>query len=142
LAGLGCKAAMTASQGFFNGATIKQLGPLADGFLVSSSMPPLGKSAAMSLEIEAYHESYGDLTPMAAFSYAAAQIIITALRRVNAISRAPLSAAIASGGTYNTLVGDFRFDAFGDQADPNLYFYTIKRGAWVAAGSVRPVHFL
>lgn len=132
-------ARLTASQGFFELGTITALGPVAEGLMVSSSMPQFGKNAAASMKIQVYGETYGQLTPMAAFAYAAAQIAIAAVRRTEAVSRSPVVQNISRGGTYTTIVGDFRFDAFGDPADPNLYYYVVKNGTWAAAGSKRPV---
>jgi ABC-type branched-subunit amino acid transport system substrate-binding protein len=132
---------LAASQGFFDIVTITSFGKSAEGLLVSTSMPPLNQSASQRLELDTYGEQYGQITPIAAFSYAAAQIAITAIGRIGAVSRAPIIRAIANGGTFPTIVGDFRFDAFGDPADPNLYFYTVKKAAWAYSGSLRPSRF-
>jgi ABC-type branched-subunit amino acid transport system substrate-binding protein len=137
----GYRGRLAASQGFFDIGTISVLGKLAEGLLISTSMPPLENNAAQHLELETFREQYGQITPIAAFSYAAAQIAITVIQRIGAVFRTPIIRALSEGGTIPTIVGDFRFDAFGDPVDPNLYFYTIHNAAWAYTGALRQTRF-
>ncbi|MGH7708495.1 MAG: branched-chain amino acid ABC transporter substrate-binding protein, partial [Vulcanimicrobiaceae bacterium] len=129
---------LIASQGFFDPATIKQLGNDAAGLIASSSMPPLALAPDVFHLAQDYASHYGPLTPIAAFCYAAAQIVIAAARRTGAADRASLGRALQAPLSYQTLVGSFQFQPTGDPLDPNVYFYKVENGAWkyVRAGHV------
>lgn len=82
------------------------------------------------------------MTPLAAFGYAAAWIIITLVRRTAANNRLSLARALNSPVPLDTPVGSFSFAPTGDPLDPQLYFYAVKAGAWEYAYSAKPSAFL
>ncbi|MDQ6926388.1 MAG: branched-chain amino acid ABC transporter substrate-binding protein, partial [Candidatus Eremiobacteraeota bacterium] len=91
------------TQGFFDGQTIKQFPKDAEGLVVSTTVPyyPLAPTALR--DVQEYQSHYGPLTPVAAFGYAAVQLIRAAVRRTNAANRLAMIRAIASGGAYDTV---------------------------------------
>ncbi len=118
------------SQGFFDPLTASQYAKELDGMIVSSSMPPLELAPTVFYIKQSYERKYGGMTPLIAFSYAAAQIVIQASRRVGAASRNALFSAIAAPILYQTIVGQFTFSTTGDPVNPNLYYYTVTNGKW------------
>jgi ABC-type branched-subunit amino acid transport system substrate-binding protein len=91
----------------------------------AASMPDLALAPTAFRILADYQSSYGPLVPVSAFSYAAAQIIISAVRRTGAVARNSLVSSMSLGGNYDTIVGSFTFSPTGDGVDPELYFYTI-----------------
>jgi branched-chain amino acid transport system substrate-binding protein len=116
-----------ASEGFFDGGTL-QLGAAAEGMTISTSMPYLPLAPASIHARTIYEARYGQLTPVAAFGYAAAQIILTAAKRATASTRYQLLNAIAQGTGIDTVVGTFSFSGTGDPITPEIYFYTVRDG--------------
>jgi branched-chain amino acid transport system substrate-binding protein len=130
-----------ASQGFFDAATA-QYGADAEGIVISSSMPPLALAPGAFRQRSAYEERYGAITPLAAFSYAAAQIVISIVRRVNASDRVAVLQQVDFGSTYDTIVGELSFSNTGDPLNPNVYFYSLKNGVWKYESSALPASFI
>ncbi|MBV9271836.1 MAG: ABC transporter substrate-binding protein, partial [Candidatus Eremiobacteraeota bacterium] len=120
----GYKGRFGASEGFYNADTLKLTKDLGDDFIVSTSMPPLDRAPIVVQQLSDLRSRYGGVTPLQAFGYAAAEIVIAASRRTSSNRLAVLS-ALQNGGTYQTLVGSFTFTPTGDPLDPNLYFYKI-----------------
>lgn len=135
------KIAFAASQGFFSGLTTKDYPQAAEGMLVATSIPPMALVPFDKLIVSNFAARYGSFTPVAGFAYAAMQVLIAAARRAGAISRPSLTRALSDGSTYQTIAGDFSFLPFGDQVDPNLFFYTVLKGAWSYLASYRPAPF-
>ena len=138
----GYKGAFYASQGFFDPLTASKYGADAEGLTVSSSMPPLAFAPAVFRLRTDYESKYGQITPLAAFSYAAAQIAIAACRRVGASNRAAAARSLAMPYAYDTMVGTMQFSPTGDPIDPNLYFYTLTGGAFKYARAAHPSTFV
>ena len=113
-----------ASDGFYNVDTLKLAKALGDGFIVSTSMPPLERAPGIISQLTDLRARYGSVNPLQAFGYAAAQIVIAATRRTSP-NRLSVLSALQNGGTYQTLVGNFTFTPTGDPLDPNVYFYNI-----------------
>ena len=130
------------SAGFFDGGLWPSYGALVEGLIVSTSMPPLQiVPSALSIKTQ-YESTYGPMSPIAAFAYAAGQIFITAVRRFNSTSRLMVARAIAQPIAIDTLVGSFTFDAFGDPQDPNVYFYQLQGGSWHYVRAAHPSGYI
>jgi branched-chain amino acid transport system substrate-binding protein len=130
-----------ASQGFFDPASLK-LGPAADGMIVSTSMPflPLAPSTVRwRQEFETHH---GTMDPLAAFGYAAAQLVIAAVTRTNAAGRGATVTALAQGIPIDTMTGTYSFTVFGDPLQPELYYYTLRDGKFTYLKQARPSTFM
>ncbi|TAM61163.1 hypothetical protein EPN52_03335 [bacterium] len=137
----GYKGLFSASQGFWNQTTMEHYAKPAQGLVASTSMPPLALAPQVRFDLDAYQARYGALTPVAAFSYAAAQIVAQAVRNTGGGSRSALRAAIAQGA-FNTIVGTFRFTPQGDPLEPNLFFYELREGRWIYRRAARNTGFL
>jgi ABC-type branched-subunit amino acid transport system substrate-binding protein len=138
----GYKGAFYASQGFFDQQTIAKYGADAEGLTVSSSMPPLALApSAFRFRLD-FESKYGQMSPLSAFSYAAAQIAIAACRRVGAADRAAEARSLALPYAYDTIVGTLQFSPTGDPLDPNLYFYTVTDGKWKYTRAAHPSAFV
>jgi len=118
-----------ASQGFFDPDTAK-LGPAANGMMISTSMPYLPFAPATVRWRQEFEQHNGALDPVAAFGYAAAQLIINTVSRSHATTRFSLISAIAQGVPMDTMVGTYAFNSFGDAIDPQIYYYTLKDGTF------------
>jgi branched-chain amino acid transport system substrate-binding protein len=130
-----------ASQGFFDPG-VAALGADADGMVVSTSMPylPLAPSTVRARQEFELHS--GVMDPFAAFGFAAAQLIISAVTRTNAAGRNSVATAIAQGVPIDTMVGTYSFSPFGDALQPNLYYYTLKGGKFSYAHQAHPSGFM
>ncbi|MDE2572589.1 MAG: branched-chain amino acid ABC transporter substrate-binding protein [bacterium] len=131
----------TASQGFWDQTTAQQYAKEAAGMIASTSMPPLALAPQVRFDVDAYRARYGAMTPVAAFCYAAAQIVSQAVRASGGGDRSALRAAIAHGN-FTTVVGNFRFTAQGDPLEPNLYFYELRGDQWIYRRQARNTGFL
>jgi branched-chain amino acid transport system substrate-binding protein len=116
-----------ASQGFFDSGTLK-IGVAADGMMVSTSMPYLAFAPSTVRYRQEFETHFGTMDPIAAFGYAATQIIISAVNRTNAAGRGATVTAIQQGIPIDTMTGTYSFGAFGDALQPQLYYYTVKDG--------------
>jgi branched-chain amino acid transport system substrate-binding protein len=119
-----------ASQSFFDPATITKYKTEAENLVVSSSMPPLQIAPSVYRIRLDFEQRYGPFTPLSAFSYAAAQIAIAAVRRGGSADRLAVARALNSPMAYDTVIGPLTFGNTGDPQDPNVYFYTVKDGKW------------
>jgi branched-chain amino acid transport system substrate-binding protein len=131
-----------ATQGFFDARTLKDYPKEAEGLVVSSSVPyyPLAPTALR--DVQFYEARYGRLTPLAAYGYAAVQLIRLAARRTGATNRLAMIRAIASGGVFDTVTGSYTFGPSGDVLDPNCYFYRIKDGKFAYERQAHPSGFM
>lgn len=130
------------TQGFFDAQTLKQYAKESEGLVVSTTVPyyPLAPTALR--DVQEYQSHYGALTPVAAFGYAAVQLIRAAVRRTNATNRLALIRAIATGGAYDTVTGSYSFGPTGDVLDPNCYFYRITNGKFAYERQAHPSGFM
>ncbi|MEO6912912.1 MAG: branched-chain amino acid ABC transporter substrate-binding protein [Candidatus Baltobacteraceae bacterium] len=131
-----------ASEGFFTAETTDKYAKDLDKLVVSSSMPPLQRAPSAYQLLGDYERRYGQIDGYSAFGYAAAQIVISASRRVGATSRIGMLEALQGGGSYDTIVGQFSFTFSGDPTDPNLYFYSIEDGKFKFEKAARPTGFV
>lgn len=137
----GFTGAFGASEGFFNVDTLAYADKLGD-IQISSSLPPLDRAPAIFQELSDFRSRYGQIGILAAFGYAAAQVIMLAERRFGATDRLAMLTALRTGGSFNTLVGTLNFSPTGDPIDPNLYFYGIAHGTFKFSKSARPSEFI
>jgi branched-chain amino acid transport system substrate-binding protein len=131
-----------ASQGFFDPAITTTYAAYAEGLTISTSMPPL-QLAPGAFQIKSdYERKYGALTPLAAYCYSAAQIIIAVARRTGANDRVAVERALNESTAFDTLIGTITFANDGDPLDPNAYFYSVKNGAWKYVASANPSSYI
>ncbi|MBV9402382.1 MAG: branched-chain amino acid ABC transporter substrate-binding protein [Candidatus Eremiobacteraeota bacterium] len=138
---IGFKGRFGASQGFYTHDTAQYSAELAGG-LISTSMPPLDRVTSALQYFGDLNSRYGNVTPLVAFGFAAAQIPIAASRRTGSADRLSMIRALSTGGAYDTLVGTFTFSFSGDPVDPNLYFYTLSNGEFRYDGESHPSSIL
>jgi ABC-type branched-subunit amino acid transport system substrate-binding protein len=141
LRGKGYAGPIGASQGFFDAQTLK-LGDAADGLTVSTSMPYLPLAPSTLMNRQEFEQHFGRLDPFAAFGYAAAQVLISAIGRTNAASRNAVVTALAQGVPIDTMVGQYSFTPFGDALQPQLYYYTVRKGAFTYLKQAHPSGFM
>jgi len=116
-----------ASDGFYNADTIATYAKVLDGAYVASSMPPLDRIPTVLQLLTDFEREVGSVTAFSAYGYAAAQLIIAAAQRGSATTRFALLRSLQQGGTFTTLVGQFRFNVSGDPLIPNIYLYTVGK---------------
>ncbi len=142
LAVVGYKNPFYASQGFFDPKTIATYGTSVEGLVISTSTPPLTIAPGAYRIKNDFERRYGPLTPLSAFSYAAAQIVIAIVRRTSASDRIAVERALAIGTPFDTVVGEITFSNDGDPQNPNVYFYKVQDGKWRYIGSAFPSSFV
>lgn len=120
----GYKGKMGACEGFYNGDLIKAYATEFGDGLVSTSFPPLDRIPDANQQFMDFR-SHANITIDSAFAYAAAQVVMSAVRRIGATNRLAAMTALQTPSSYSTLVGEFQFAPTGDPIDPNIYFYTI-----------------
>jgi branched-chain amino acid transport system substrate-binding protein len=116
------------TQGFFDALTVQRFAKEAEGMIVSSNVPYYPLAPTTARDVSDYQAHYGALTPVAAFGYAAVQLIQLAQRRSGATTRLGMIRALATGGSYDTVTGSYTFGATGDVFDPNCFFYVVRDG--------------
>jgi branched-chain amino acid transport system substrate-binding protein len=131
-----------ASQGFFDAATITKYGAAAEGLTISSSMPPLALAPGAFRIKGDFERKYGAMTPLSAFGYAAGQIVVSVVRRTNANDRIAVERALNVSSAFNTVIGSLAFQNDGDPLDANVYFYSVKNGAWKYVASANPSSYI
>jgi len=116
-----------ASDGFYNPGTIDRYERILDGALVASSMPPLDHVPSAVYLLNDFERKVGQITAFSAYAYAATQLVMAAQQRSNATSRFSLLTSMQQGGTFTTLVGQFRFNVSGDPLIPDIYLYSVHK---------------
>jgi branched-chain amino acid transport system substrate-binding protein len=116
------------TQGFFDAITLKEFAKESEGLVVSSLIPYYPMAPSTHQDLQDYQAQFGALTPVAAYGYAAVQLIRNAAMRTNATNRLAMIRAIANGGSYDTITGVYQFAPNGDVLNPNCYFYRITDG--------------
>lgn len=134
--------ALYATQGFFDPRTLSEYGKAAEGLRISTDVPyyPLAPTAVRN--VTEYQQQYGTLTPVAAYGYAAVQLIALAQRRGGAVGRLSLIRALATGGTFETITGIYMFGPDGDAIDPNCYFYAVRNAKFAYDRQAHPSGFM
>lgn len=126
----GYKGKFGGSEGFYNLDSVNRYpGEFKDGY-ISSSFPPLDRAASSSMALTDFR-SRSNITIVSAFGYAAAQVIMSAVRRSGATNRLSAMTALQTpSSAYDTIVGQFLFAPTGDPVDPNLYFYATEKNGF------------
>ncbi|HZV77268.1 MAG TPA: ABC transporter substrate-binding protein [Candidatus Babeliales bacterium] len=114
-----------ASDGFYNTDTIASYAKTLGDAYVASSLPPLDRIPSAMQLVTDFQREVTQITAFSAYGYAAAQLIIAAAQRGNAVSRQALLTSLQEGGTFTTLVGQFAFNISGDPLIPNIFLYTV-----------------
>jgi branched-chain amino acid transport system substrate-binding protein len=117
-----------ATQGFFDAITVQRFPKESEGLIVSTNVPYYPLAPTVAQNVSDYQARYGPLTPVAAFGYAAVQLLQLAQRRTGATTRLGMIRALATGGSYDTVTGSYTFGGSGDVFDPNCYFYAVHDG--------------
>ena len=130
-----------ASQGFYNGAATGKYADAFAGGYISTSFPPLELAPDVANALSDFRARY-PVTALSSFAYAAAQIVIAAVRRTGATNRLSALTALQAHTTYNTIVGPFQFAPTGDPVDPNVYFYTVVDGKFKYVQASHPSAFI
>ncbi len=139
----GYKGAFGLSDGFYDVSTTEQYGEQLRGALVASSFAPLRRVPADFLLLQDLTSSIGDITAFSAYGYAAAQIVMTAVKRNNAMDRtATLQSLVTGGAPYETLTGSYSFDFSGDPIDPNIYFSSVGKDGFTYKKPAHPSGFV
>ena len=133
---------LVASQGFFDAETLKLDPKDIEGLVVSSNVPYYALAPVAQRDVQLYQARYGALTPVAAYGYAAVQLVKLAVRRTMASDRLAMVRAFASGGQYDTITGSYTFGASGDAVDPNCYFYRVTNGKFTYDRQAHPSGFM
>ncbi|MHB8462261.1 MAG: ABC transporter substrate-binding protein, partial [Vulcanimicrobiaceae bacterium] len=111
------------SDGFYDPQTLKLYGAFLNDAWIATPMPPLDRISNASPDFFELRNALGATSALAVFSYAAAQIILAVAQRTGALSRLAVLQSMRVGGGYNTLIGPYSFDAFGNPINANVYFY-------------------
>ena len=130
------------TQGFFDALTVGKYAKDAEGIVVSTSVPYYPLAPTASRDVSDYQSRYGRLTPVAAFGYAAAQLVRLASRRTGATSRLGIVRSLATGGNYDTITGSYTFGPYGDVVSPNCYFYAVHDGKFAYERQAHPSGFM
>jgi branched-chain amino acid transport system substrate-binding protein len=132
-----------ASQGFFDPLTVATYAKDAEGLIVSTSMPYLPLAPGTTQQVrDFYGTGQGELTPVVAFGYAAVQLIEAAVQRATGQNRLALIRELQTGSAFQTLVGNYTFDPYGDALTPNIYFYAVRNGKFVYERQARSTGFM
>ena len=110
--------------------------------VVSSAAPYYPLAPSTTMDVREYVTHNGPLTPVAAYGYAAVQLLTLAQQRTGATSRIQMLRALANGGSYTTLTGLYTFSPTGDVVDPNCYFYVLKDGKFSYERQARRTGFM
>ncbi len=114
------------SDGFYTQDTITKYGSKLGNAIVYGPLPPLARATGIFQQLADLRREVSSVTALIAYGYAAAQIVIQASQRTNALTRYSLLSTMQMQGGFNTLVGPFSFDLNGDSLLPNLYFFKIS----------------
>ncbi len=139
----GYKGAFGLSDGFYDVSTTKLYGEQLNGALVATSFAPLKRAPADFLLLQDLTNAIGDVTAFSAYGYAAAQLVMAAVKRNDAQDRTgTLQGLVTPGAPYDTLTGSYSFDFSGDPIDPNLYFFSIAKDGFTYKKSAHPSGFV
>lgn len=117
-----------ASQGFFDGRTTSLYADAAEGLIVATDMPYFPLAPGAQHDVEDYTRRNGPLAPLAAFGFAAVQVLRAAMRRSQSTSRAGIARALTDLGPFDAVTGRYTFTPSGEPLDPNCYFYRVGGG--------------
>ncbi len=85
---------IVATQGFFDAQTVGKYAKDAEGLVISTNVPYYRLAPTALRDVQDYESRYGPLTPVAAYGYAAVQLVRAAVRRTGASNRLNLIRAL------------------------------------------------
>lgn len=130
------------SSSFYSDDIPKTYGKSLAGALVASDLAPLQRVPSAVAYFNDFNNEVGAITAFSAYGYAAAQLLIQASQRSNAINRFSLLTQLQEGGTYQLLVGQYSFSPFGDAQLPNIYLFTLTADGFTYARAAIPNGFV
>jgi branched-chain amino acid transport system substrate-binding protein len=99
----------------------------AEGNYVTFFVPDMKKVPAAVEFMAAYEARHGPLSSYGALAYEAANIILTAIKKVGKADRAAVRDAVRATRDYQGILGQsITFDQKGDIANPVLYVYRVR----------------
>jgi len=106
---------------------IEASGGAAEGNYVTFFVPDMKKVPAAVEFVKAYESKYGALSSYGPLAYEAANIILTAVKKVGKADRAAVRDAVRTTKNYRGILGqDISFDDKGDVAGAAVYVYQVK----------------
>jgi len=138
----GYKGAFGLGDGFYDPQTIALYGAQLTGAMVATSFAPLKRAPGDFMTLSDLTARVGDVTAYSAYGYASAQIVMSAVKRTNAIDRGSTLQALVAGTTYQTLTGSYSFDFSGDPVNPNIYFFSIGKDGFKYEKPAYPTGFV
>lgn len=130
------------SDGFYDVSVPKKYGTPLRGAWVATSFPPLQRVPSDFTVLADLQRQIGPVDAFSAYGYAAAQVIMEAVKRTNAQDKAGTLRALTAGDTYQTLTGTYHFDFNGDPIDPNLYFFSVQSDGFKFEKPAHPTGFV
>lgn len=116
-----------ASDGAFLAATIDEANGAAEGMYVSA-FAPSPENAADAQWIEAYQAvEYRNPDTYSVNGYVAMQVLAEGVKAADSLKADAIAAALRSNGI-PTVLGEMRFDAKGDLANPQIWIYRVENG--------------
>ncbi|MBS7538267.1 branched-chain amino acid ABC transporter substrate-binding protein [Ancylobacter lacus] len=123
---LGITATFFAADSAFTPDFIAAAGPAAEGAVVSFQAPPYDSSAALKTFAADYKAAFGEEPgPYSAYGFVEATIVIDAMKKAPALSRAALVDAIAKSD-FDSIVGHVAFTPAGELQKPFIFLYAVK----------------
>ena len=142
LAAAGYTGGFGLSDGFYDATLPKTYGAQLRGAWVVSSFAPLKRVPTDFVALGDLQRQIGDVDAFSAYGYAAAQVLIEAIKRTSAQDKAGTLRALTAGDTFQTLTGDYRFDFNGDPVEPNVYFYSVETDGFKYEKPAHPTGFV
>ena len=125
LADAGVKLPILASDGAFLAATIDEANGAAEGMYVSA-FAPSPENAADPQWIEAYQAvEYRNPDTYSVNGYVAMQVLAEGVKGADSLEVDAIAKALRSNGI-STVLGEMRFDAKGDLANPQIWIYQVE----------------
>lgn len=125
LADAGVKLPILASDGAFLAATIDEANGAAEGMYVSA-FAPSPENAADPQWIEAYQAvEYRNPDTYSVNGYVAMQVLAEGVKGADSLEADAIAKALRSNGI-STVLGEMRFDAKGDLANPQIWIYQVE----------------
>ncbi|WP_029009410.1 branched-chain amino acid ABC transporter substrate-binding protein [Azospirillum halopraeferens] len=126
---LGLDARFVAGDGLNNAEFWSITGPAGQGTLFTDSEEAASSEAGRQLVESFRRAGLSEPGNFAFYSYATVQVIAQGLQQAGEADGGKLAAALRAG-TFDTVVGQIRFDAKGDNVNPNYVLYEWSEGRY------------
>ena len=118
---------------------IEASGGAAEGNYVTFLVPDMKKVPAATAFVKAFEAKYGPFSSYGPLAYEAANIMLSAIKKVGKADRAAVRDAVRATKDYRaSWASRSRFDDKGDVAAPHVYVYQVKGDGFELVGSVSP----